>query len=268
MAPPLPLAGLTVVVTRARAQAGELAAQLEVHGARILEFPTIDIRPVDAPLDPGPPDSFDWIVFTSANAVTCAVKAWGELGHTCALACAQVCAVGPATRRAAEHVGLAVSVVPGDYLAGRVPGALKLHGARLREAAILLPRGNIAQPELPEALRAEGVRVTEWIVYETACPPRDETAIEALLADAADLVTFTSASTAENFAALLGKERLARMTSRTIFASIGPRTTAAAQDRGISILVEPTQHDVSGLVEAIVEWARGQTNHNPGRKGI
>ncbi len=255
-----PLAGRTVVVTRARTQAAELADKIEALGARIVEFPTIVIRPLESPLDPGPPDSFDWVVFTSANAVTHAARIWNERGHAHALARARVCAVGPATKRAAEAAGMIVSVVPGEFLAGRVPAALEQHGVSLAGANILFPCGNIARPELAAALRTEGAHLTEWTVYETACPPPNEAAIEALLASSPDIVTFTSGSTAGNFATLLGDERLLRLAATTIFASIGPQTSAAAWRRGIPIAIEPQRHDVPGLVEGIVEWSREKGN--------
>lgn len=253
--PGQPLAGKKIVVTRARAQAGKLAERLEALGATIIEFPTIDIQPVDAPVDLKSPAGFDWVVFTSANAVRFFAAALNREGSSLeALRPAQICAVGPATADAIRERGIEVDLLPPEYVAESVLDALKEHDPDLGSKCMLLPRGDIAREFLPDALRALGADVTELVVYRTTCPKTPEAAIDALVAAQPDIVTFTSASTATNFCELLGERRIETLKADTAFASIGPQTTQAARAHGLEIALEPDRHDVPGLVDRVAAW--------------
>ena len=69
----LALKGKTVLVTRARKQASALSDGLRLHGAEVVEAPAIRIEPPEdwQPLDEAVDsiERYDWILFTSANAV-------------------------------------------------------------------------------------------------------------------------------------------------------------------------------------------------------
>lgn len=253
-----PLWGRRVVVTRAQAQAGALAEALEVLGARITCFPAIRI---DDPADPAPlrraaagTDRFDWIVFTSVNAVArfvAALPAGG--GGTSALGGARVCAVGPATARALAERGIEVHLVPEQFVTEGVVRAL-MRGAALAGSRVLLPRAAIANPLLPRALREAGARVVEVEAYRTVVDGSGADGVRALLgAGEVDWVAFTSGSTVRAFTATVGGTAAARV------ASIGPATSAAAAELGIPVHAEAREHTTAGLVAAILETdARGR----------
>lgn len=248
------LSGIRIVVTRARSQAGKLATMLEARGAVVFEFPTIEIRCVPIPRSAEPLESFSWIVFTSANAVECLARNLGALGRSMREAAgAEICAVGPATRAAVESHGLSVKLLPHKFNAEGVAAIFRAIGG-LSGNRVLFPRGDIARPDLPRALRALGAVVEEWTVYETTCPDVPPDAITRMVEAKPDVITFTSASTARNFAAILGESLLALPRHRA-FASIGPETTAAARAAGLEVAIEPATHDVPSLVSAIEDWA-------------
>ena len=145
----------------------------------------------------------------------------------------KVCCVGPATEIAAEKTGLSVDLLPDTYTAGDIFVALQKTEGDLTGKRFLLPRGNIANPRLREQLITAGAEVETLIVYETECPPENDELVAELLEAKPDMVTFTSGSTADNFAALLGKENVKKIACRTAFASIGSNTTKAAVSKGI-----------------------------------
>ncbi len=248
-----PLAGKKVVVTRARAQAGKLAAALEALGAEVLEFPTIVIEPIQARFDVASLNEFDWVVFTSVNCVSCFAKVLDSAGAPFDLQGAKVCAVGPATEAALEERGVAVDLVPEEFIAEGVLSALKKTEAGIAGRRVLLPRGELARDTLREGLRDIGAEATEIVVYRTVCPRVSEQAKDALVAAQPDIVTFTSGSTARHYAMILGPERIADL-GAVNYASVGPQTTLAAEEAGLKIAIESMRHDVPGFVQALKRY--------------
>jgi uroporphyrinogen III methyltransferase / synthase len=249
----LPLSGKTIVVTRALTQARNLSDGLEKLGAKIVVFPTIDIRLLIDTIPVGI-DKVDWIVFTSANGVRglhASVRAENLMQK---FPRSRICCVGPGTESMAKKAGLNADLLPDIYTAGDVFGALEEVEGNLAGKKILLPRGNIANPNLRDSLVKAGVDVKTLIVYETECPPKDDDSVTTMLDAKPDMVTFTSASTARNFATLVGKEQLGLLKGNSTFASIGPQTSKAAVAKGMEILVEPSQHDIPGLIESIQKY--------------
>ena len=255
-----PLAGQKVVVTRAREQAGKLAEQLQARGAEIIEFPTIEIRAVEEPLQVGDLEKYTWVVFTSVNAVEFFARGIEALGRPIReIEHASICAVGPATKRAAENLGLKVALVPDTFKAESVVEALQglvVESEAWRGLTFLLPRGDLARDCLPKALRVLGADVTELIVYRNVKPEAGVGAVQALIDLRPDWITFTSASTATNFSEMLKGHDLNKLGR---YACIGPTTSQAARDGGITVSVQPEQHDIPGLVEAMVEWVRADS---------
>lgn len=248
-----PLAGKTIVVTRARAQAGKLAGALEDLGATVIEFPTIEIQGVESPPEIAALNDFDWVVFTSANAVDYFAATLDAQDSPFAFGSAKVCAVGPATREALEARGVSVDLVPEEFVAEAALDALRVAEDEMQGKRILLPRGSIARDVLPEGLCALGAHVTDAVVYRTVRPEVSDEAKDALVAARPDLVTFTSASTARHYVEILGPERIEALDG-VAYASIGPQTTDAAEQAGLEVAIEPARHDVPGLVEAITTW--------------
>jgi uroporphyrinogen III methyltransferase/synthase len=236
------LAGKKIVVTRTRAQAGKLAEHLQAQGAQIIEFPTIEIRPPEEPLQLANLDGYDWVLFTSVNAVEYFAQGLEAIARSIReIEGASICAVGPATKKSIEALGLSVGLVPKKFRADSIAEAFQESGISansLRGKKMLLPCGDLAGDSLPDALRSLGAEVAEPVVYRIESHP--------------DWVVFTSASTARNFSGILGRHNLAELGQDIRYASIGPMATEAARDAGIDVAVEATRHDVPGLVEAIV----------------
>ena len=263
-----PLFGRTVIVTRAREQASEFSLLLREQGARVIELPAIRIVP-----GPNPQSvkeairhlaEYDWIVFTSVNGVRIFLDALGEENlDVRALGNAGLCAIGPATAAALERCGLKVDLVPETYVAESVVDALSSQG-NLSGRKVLLPRAEIARKVLPESLRSLGALVDEVALYSTQIeqPENLEQVREQLAAGEIDMVTFTSSSTVENFAALLGEKAIQAAAERTLFASIGPVTAAKAEEYGIKTEIIPESYTIAALSEAIREYfSKGRTKN-------
>jgi uroporphyrinogen III methyltransferase/synthase len=246
-----PLADRTLVVTRPKLQAEELAEALEARGARVVRLPTIEIGP---PSDPGPLEAaargesdYDWMIFTSANGVLAlkeaSVRVDSNIGR--AVGEARVCCVGPATAQAAEAAGLSVSLIPEIHVAEGVVDVLAA-SADIRGLRMLLPVAAGARDVLPRGLRALGAVVVDVAAYETMPVEEADEGMLALLQDGVDLVTFTSPSSVRGFSRLVDGPPVAPA------AVIGPVTASAARDHGYDVTVQAGDFTVMGLVEAVV----------------
>ncbi len=254
-----PLFGRRVVVTRARAQAGELSARLERLGAEVLEFPTIEIRPPEdwRPLDEAirDLDSFSWLIFTSVNGVDAFVDRLSHHGLDLRAVPrgARVAAIGPATAQRIREAGLRVDVVPDEFRAEALIESVS--GAALAGKRILIPRARAAREILPEKLREAGAEVVVAPAYESipSSEGKDELA-KMLEAGGIDCVTFTASSTVENFVGAFGVEEAGRLLGGTRVACIGPITAETARSSGIRVDVEAREYTIPGLIEAVVDF--------------
>jgi uroporphyrinogen III methyltransferase/synthase len=237
--PPRPLAGATVVVTRARAQASALATALGALGARVIEAPAIRIV---ASSDALPPlKGFDLICLTSANGVALLFERLAARGEDArALAGARVAAIGPGTARALREHGVVADVVPERFVAEGLVEAL----AGIEVSRALIARAASARDVLPDALRERGAAVEIVSLYDTVAEPIEE-ALGPALAQA-DYLTFTSSSTVRFFLSS------AQPGPHTRIVSIGPVTSATLREHGLTPDVEASRHDIDGLLEAIV----------------
>jgi uroporphyrinogen III methyltransferase / synthase len=256
-----PLFGKRILVTRPRDQAEELAQRLEAMGAEAIVAPMIRILPPDdyAPLDAAcaSAGTFNWIVFASSNAADIFMQRLHAIGRDLrALGGASVCAVGSATAERLARYGLRVDLIPAEYRAESVVGAL-IERDDLAGAAVLLPRADIGREVIAEELRKRGALVTEVVAYRTVVAEFDregEPDIYRMLLDRRiDVVTFTSASAVRNFVKAMGAEPAADLLRTTIVASIGPVTAEAAAQANIRTTILPAQYTVEALVEAIVQ---------------
>ena len=261
-----PLFGKRVLVTRPRDQAAELVELLEEMGAEAIEAPMIRIAPPD---DYGPLDdacnragTFDWIIFSSANAVDSFIQRLLATPHDLrSLRSVKLCAVGPATAERLAKYGLKVDLSPAEYRAESVLNALST-GRELQGSKFLLPRADIGRELLADELRKQGADVTEVIAYRTVIvePEREgePDIYRMLLERRIDVVTFTSASTVRNFVKVLGAEPAADLLGTTIVASIGPVTAEAATQCNIQTTIMPAAYTVPALVDAIVDFFEKQ----------
>ena len=253
-----PLAGLTVLVTRAQHQAADLNAALRARGAEPLELPTIAIT---AATDPAPlaaavanlaANTYDWVVFTSGNAVDRMLTAVGDhpathFGH------AQLAAVGEATAARLRAAGLSVALVPPSFTAEDVLAAMVARG--VAEQRILFPRGTLARETIATGLRAAGAIVDEVEVYRTEMATEIDPAVRARIARGdVDVVTFASPSSARNLVAMLNGEFV--NLRRATVACVGPMTAEVAARHGLPPDVVATESTVNGLVDAIVDYYR------------
>ena len=253
-----PLFGRRVVVTRARAQAGELSAELEGLGAEVREFPTIEVRPPAnfGPLDEAilDLDSFDWLVFTSVNGVEAFLGRLRHHGRDLRAISRQtkVAAIGPATAGALERVGLRVDVVPEEFRAEALIEAIK--DGSLAGKRVLIPRAKVAREVLPEKLREAGAEVVVPPAYETVPSVEGKEGLaREIEAGLIDCVTFTASSTVENFVGAFGAEEASRLLAGARVVCIGPITADTARGFGLGVDAEAREYTIPGLVEAVVD---------------
>jgi uroporphyrinogen III methyltransferase/synthase len=255
-----PLFGKRVLVTRPRDQAADLVDRLTALGADAIEAPMIQLAPPDesGPLEraAATPEQFDWIVFTSTNAVDAFMHALldGGARDVRALKGPLLCAVGTSTAERLARYGIRVDLVPSEFRAEAVVAALEEHGSA-EGARVLLPRADIGREVIADQLRAAGATVTDVIAYRTML---DETArgddpdiYGMLLEGRIDVVTFTSASAVRNFAKVYGADQAVDLLKNTVVAAIGPVTAEAAGQLGIQVTVRPATYTISALVDAI-----------------
>ena len=252
-----PLAGLTVLVPRARDQASELSALLRSRGAEPLEIPTIEIRPVasttelDWALRYLAAGHYDWVVLTSVNGVA-AVRARAEaLGEGPAvLAKARVAAVGPATEAALRDWGAAPDLVPEVATTAALGQAFPAGPGR-----VLLARADLANPELGVLLRGKAWQATEVVAYHTVpVGTLDPAARRRLDTGKVDWVAFTASSTVEGFLRGYGGPPPPGVR----VAAIGPVTAAAARSAGVPVATTATEHTIPGLVAAVERAVTGR----------
>jgi len=245
-----PLYGRRVAVTRARAQASGLADRLRELGAEVIETPSIRIVPravegeIAAAIDAL--GSYALICLTSPNGVARLFAALATRGRDArAFAGARVAAIGPGTARELERRGVRADVVPARAIAEALVEALA--AIPVAGERVLVARAGEARDVLPDALRERGAEVDVVGLYDTVVEPLSDEQRGAL-ADT-DYVTFTSASTVRN---LLGSLGDADPLGSTRLVSIGPVTSAAARELGLTVNVEAERHDVDGLVAALI----------------
>jgi uroporphyrinogen III methyltransferase/synthase len=248
-----PLLGKRIVVTRSRKQASVLSNKLRALGAHVIELPTIRIEPSsnlrefaelvrDAHI-------YDWIVFTSANGVEAFFDIFFKLYDDAReIGGVRIAAIGPATAQRVKDFRLHVDLQPDEFVAEAFVGEFKKQGS-IENERILVVRAEKARDVLPKELSAAGAIVDEAFAYRTVPETRDMGGAQRKLAQGgADLITFTSSSTVENFLALgLPWPKEMRV------ASIGPITSKTARDHGLNVDIEARRHDIDGLVQAIRE---------------
>jgi uroporphyrinogen III methyltransferase/synthase len=246
----LPLFGKRIVVTRASEQAGALASRLSALGAGVVELPTIEIRP---PADPAPLDraiaqldTYDWLIFTSANGVRFFLDRLDAAPHDLRKLRARICAIGPATRAAVEALHLKVDLMGKEYVAEGMLEAFAAHD--LAGKRILLPRAAVARDLVPAGLARRGARVDVVEAYRTVPPEHLAAQAREVLESRPDCVTFTSSSTVRNLLLAAGAEALRGIA----VASIGPITTLTARQLGVEVATQAKVFTVDGLVAAVL----------------
>ncbi len=251
-----PLFGRRVVVTRTREQASQLSRQLAEQGAEVMEIPTIKVVPPEdrQPLVEamGALGEYDWVVFTSPNGVTAFFeyffKAFDDIRVVGRL---RFAAVGPATAAKLKELHLAVDAMPEEYVASKVAAAIaKVDG--VENLRILCLRAEVANPDLVAKLEELGAIVDDVACYRTVPETEDINGAAArLVEEGADWVTFTSASTVENFHARFDLPALLKRFPALKTLSIGPETSKALAALGLEPNAEAKPHNLDGMVKAL-----------------
>lgn len=258
-----PLFGRRIVVTRARAQASDLAEALARHGAVPVECPVIRIAPPEtfAPLDSvlSRIAEFDWLIFTSVNGVKVVLDRLESLGKDVrALAGPRLCAIGPATAEELRRARLRVSVVPDVFTQEGVVKSFSDLQVRERQIAIL--RAEEARELLPQALEEMGAHVTVVPVYLTIADEEGASGLRDTIAGGQiDAITFTSTSTVRNFFSATGLEP--ESLAGIPVGCIGPVTAQAARAVGLKVEVVAKDYTIPGLVQAVVDYFSAAQTH-------
>jgi uroporphyrinogen-III synthase len=249
---PLPLANRRVLVTRGASQAPKLSDGLRALGAIPVEVPVIEIRPPESydPLDSALRNlgTYDWLIFTSANAVHVFGERAASLGVVVAPTGFQLATVGAATAQAARDSGMTVDLVPDAYVAESLVTALQnqIEGKR-----VLLARAAVARDVIPDGLRSAGASVDVVDAYQNVMPEAAPHQLRHAYARGLDAATFTSSSSVTHLshAAQAGGMPFPLKGVRAV--SIGPITTQTLHQLNWPPAVEADPHDIQGLIAAV-----------------
>ena len=252
-----PLYGWRVLVPRAKGQAGPMNARLSQHGAIPQSVPTISLEP---PRNPAQMDRaikgivegrYQWVLFTSVNAVNAVWKKFAQLGLDArSFAGVHLGAVGQKTADALRARGMFPELVP-HRTKQNAAGMVEIFPEYVEDidpvSRVLLPRADLGSDLLVDGLKEKGWEVDDVVAYRTvrAAPPAPETR-DMIKTGGFDAVCFTSASTVKNLVGIAGKPH-----QRTIIACIGPSTAAEAKEQGLRVDVVPEVADVPSLIDAL-----------------
>ena len=244
-----PLFGKRIVVTRTRQQAGALTDELRALGADAWELPTIRIEPPSDMLEFGQlvqdSHTYDWLLFCSANGVSAFFDLFYKLYNDARdIGGARIAAVGPATAARIRDFRLQVDLQPEEAVAEAVIKAFQ-RDSSVENLKILVIRPEKARDVLATELTKMGAIVDEAFAYRTV-PETGGVGIDRFRQEGADLITFASSSSVENFMAL---KLPMPVTLRT--ASIGPVTSKTMREHGLTVDIEARKHDIPGLAAAI-----------------
>lgn len=192
--------------------------------------------------------SYDWLIFTSSNAV----EIFAQHANTPPTSRPKIAAVGPATAQTLQAHGYTPNLMPAEFIAPAIATAL----GDVAGQKILLPRAQIARPDLPDLLRAQGAEVDDIPIYDTVPVPLTAEAIQEI-SQGVDIITFASSSAVQAFcqafANAFGQPLMSRF-PHVIIACIGPATAQTAVDFGLPVHVVATEHTMEGLIQTIVEY--------------
>ncbi len=247
-----PLRSRRIVVTRSADMAGPFAERLATLGAEPVLFPVIDFTPVDA-RTVAPfllaLDGYDWLIFSSGNAVRFFFERYDELPDAPALP--KIAAVGQVTADRLRARGLDPDFVPDVFSGTALAGGL----GDLSGQNVLLPRARVGRPETVQALQEQGAAVADLPFYETITAQPGAAAL-AEIERGVDVLTFTSPSSVRNFVKLIRQAGMdaAELLAETLTVCIGPSTAAELQEYGRSADLVAATYTTEGMIEALIEY--------------
>lgn len=253
-----PLAGKIVVVTRALEQSHDLSDALEALGAEVQQLPMVSFAPsencddLDSALRRF--TEFDWVLFTSQNAVRFLFRRGCELKSRRSVQPARplIAAIGAATAQAARNLDIRVDYVAETHTGEALAAELR---QKMAGATVLLPRSDRADDRLPAALREAGAKVTDVMAYRTAIPDTfDSGILESVRAGTVNVILFASPSAFENFCVTVKPTNVQELSNNMQFAAIGPTTAAAIRESGARVAIESNESSAAGLAESIANY--------------
>lgn len=257
----MPQSRPTVLVTRSTEQSSLFTDMLLDMGFLVLEMPALEIRPPSswAPMDAAIAQlaQFDWLILTSANAVTYFLDRLEQMGNPADLAQVKLAVVGKKTAKVLKQSGHTPDFIPPNFVADSLVDDFPVPIAGLH---LLFPRVESGGRDvLVKAMTAAGATVTEVAAYESGCPLQPNPyAIKALQERGVAVLTFASSKTVRHTCQLLqqglGDTWLTYLQDVAI-ASIGPQTSATCQTLLGRVDIEAQEYTLDGLTRAIVRWA-------------
>ena len=252
-----PLQGKTILVTRAKHQAGELIRLLQSIGAKVVHFPSISITPPKSwsPCDQAidDVDDYDWIIFSSSNAVDFFLDRFHYRNkYLSSLKDLRIAAIGSSTAANLMEHGLSVALIPNLFHSEGLSNAF----ARIpmQKKKVLLPKGEQAGIELERLIQKQGAEPHSVTVYRTQLPTQKKNLVE-LYSQAIDLFTFTSPLTFKNTLLLLEEKSMRQWIKKGAkFAVIGPVTAKTVKKYGFPVAILPKKPTILNLVNAIQEY--------------
>jgi uroporphyrinogen III methyltransferase/synthase len=246
------LLGKTILITRASSQSDTLRNSLESAGARVIESPAIQIVPLEdwSEVDRVVANlhTYDWLIFTSANAVQHFMPRVQKAGTTLSV---PIAVVGTSTARSLERWGLVASLVPSSF---RAEGLLGAFPSELPGLRMLFPRAETARETLPEELRRRGATVDVLPVYRTTKSSTGLLDIAVTLSqERVDAVVFASPSAVRYFSEVLA-ENLDSTLGPIPIAAIGPVVREAVESFGLKVSIQPEQATMADLTQAICRY--------------
>jgi len=244
-----PLFGKKIVVTRTRNQASKLSKMLTSLGARTIEFPTIEIKKIDDlslfRKSLSSIETYNWIVFTSQNAINIFFEELFASGKDArALGNIKIAVIGKATGDELKIYGLIPDMIPEKFVAESLLDEFRKH--KLSGQKILIPCSADARMTLTDGLRESGASVERIHIYTAEKPSHTDMKLMNEVKNA-DIITFTSSSTATNFFAMIPE-------TEAVLASIGPVTTATVVEHGFTPAITADEFTIGGLVDAMVKF--------------
>lgn len=258
----LPLAGKTILVTRAASQSGQFSDRLQQQGSRVIEMPALVIGPPSTwePLDSAIAQlsTFHWLILTSTNAVDYFFERLEASGKDArSLFGIKIAVVGKKTAESLRSHSLQPDFIPPNFVADSL---VENFPDNLHNCKILFPRVESGGREvLVKEFTAKGAQVIEAPAYQSCCPESiDPIALAALQNQAVNIITFASSKTVQNFCKLIAQSpelsRSQDWLKNVCIASIGPETSKSCYNLLGKLDVEAKEYTLDGLTEAIVQW--------------
>lgn len=250
-----PLLGKRIVVTRAAAQAGEFIDRLSALGAYAIGFPTIQIKfscdnqELKEILNRS--GDYEWLIFTSENGVKFFFKALMDSGVDIrSFKNAKIAAVGAGTAKALQSHYINANFIPKKFLTKSLATELSQQ-FNLIDKPVLRVKGIPAPTTVEDILNENYASVDTLIVYKTRQANPLPRIADDLISSGADLFTFTSSSTAQNFVKILGEETAQKLAASSKILSIGPVTSNTLRKLGLPVHFEAETHTIEGMIEEL-----------------